>query len=95
MKFLLVSTAVGDTRQPRYTGQVVMKQAMFAAPFLSLWRLLGRLGGCRTFLLFQVKEKWPYGLSRLCTGLQLQQLPVIPHLLLCRSPIATGLEGRQ
>ena len=32
----------------------------------------------------------PYGLSRLCAGLRLQ-LPVYPHLLLRRSPIATGL----
>ena len=34
----------------------------------------------------------PQALSHLCAGLRLQ-LPVYPHLLLCHSPIATGLEG--
>ena len=38
-----------------------------------------------------LSERRPYDLSRLCAGLRLQ-LPVYPHLLLRRSPIATGLE---
>ena len=39
---------------------------------------------------FVLKESDHIEPSRLCAGLQLQLL-VFPHLLLCRSPIATGL----
>ena len=39
-----------------------------------------------------LSERRPYGLSRPCAGLRLQ-LPVYPHLLLRRSPIATVATG--
>ena len=42
-------------------------------------------------MLLHVIEERPYGLSRLCAGLQLR-LPVYPHLPLRCFPVATGLE---
>ena len=57
--------------------------------------LLSHSGGCRVpLLLLTPTEKQSYGLSRLCAGLRVQ-LPVYPHLLLCRSPNATGLGDQE
>ena len=47
-------------------------------------------GAARLRCCSRFREERPYGLSRLCVGLQLQ-LPVIPHLRDHHSPNATGL----
>ena len=100
--FLLFGPLVWDPRQPRSAGQGELRQAMFGTPFLVLSSCYGGeqcdpeegcsvvQGAAESFCCLGPEKRRPYGLNRLCAGLRLQ-LPVYPHLLLRRSPVATGL----